>query len=40
MGSNIHQISCISLKLDVVDGIVFWTKNPLPMLERMDALKE
>ena len=25
---NIHQISQISLSPDVVDGIVFWTKNP------------
>lgn len=35
---NIHQISQISLSLDVVDGIVFWTKNPTPMLERIHEL--
>ena len=27
---NISQVSKISLSPDVVDGIVFWTKNPLP----------
>lgn len=35
---NIHQISRISLSPEVVDGIVFWTKNPLPMIERLDEL--
>lgn len=35
---NIHQISKISLSPDVVDGIVFWTKNPSPMLERLKEL--
>ena len=37
---NIHQISKISLTPDVVDGIVFWTKNPIPMLSRLDELKD
>ena len=37
---NAHQISRIDLRPDVVDGIVFWTKNPLPMLDRLDLLKE
>ncbi len=37
---NIHQISKISLSPKVVDGIVFWTKNPLPMINRLDELKE
>lgn len=37
---NIHQISRIKLTPDVVDGIVFWTKNPTPMLARLDELKE
>lgn len=37
---NIHQISRISLSPDVVDGIVFWTKNPLPMMDRLDLLKD
>lgn len=37
---SIHQISKISLSPDVVDGIVFWTKNPLPMLDKLDLLKD
>lgn len=37
---NIHQISKISLSPDVVDCIVFWTKNPKPMLTRIDELKD
>lgn len=37
---NIHQISEISLSPNVVDGIVFWTKNPTPMLNRLDELSE
>lgn len=37
---NIHQISKISLSPDVVDGIVFWTKNPMPMLSRLGELEE
>jgi DNA repair photolyase len=37
---NIHQISKISLKPDVVDCIVFWTKNPKPMLDKLELLKE
>ncbi|MPM27813.1 hypothetical protein SDC9_74327 [bioreactor metagenome] len=37
---NFRQISRISLSPDVVDGIVFWTKNPAPMLDRLDELKE
>ena len=37
---NIHQIGKISLDRNVVDGIVFWTKNPIPMLPRLDQLKE
>ena len=28
---NPKQVSRISLSPDVVDGIVFWTKNPTPM---------
>ena len=35
---NIHQISKIDLSPDVVDAIVFWTKNPAPMLGRLDEL--
>ena len=37
---NAHQISKISLNPDVVDGIVFWTKNPTPMLAKLDRLKD
>lgn len=36
---NPHQISEISLSPDVVDGIVFWTKNPTPMLNSLDKLQ-
>ena len=35
---NFHQVSRISLSADVVDGIVFWTKNPLPMLDKLSLL--
>lgn len=37
---NAHQISKISLSPEVVDGIVFWTKNPTPMLTKLDALND
>lgn len=37
---NIHQISKISLSPDIVDGIVFWTKNPTPMLNRVQELND
>lgn len=36
---NFHQVSRIPLSPDVVDGIVFWTKNPLPMMERLRELE-
>ena len=36
---NFHQVSRISLSPDVVDGIVFWTKNPLPLLPRLEELR-
>ena len=35
---NVHQISKVLLTPDVVDGMVLWTKNPLPMLNRLDEL--
>lgn len=35
---NAHQISRISLDPAVVDCIVFWTKNPEPMLARLNEL--
>ena len=37
---NAHQISKIPLNPDVVDGIVFWTKNPAPMLDKLNHLKD
>lgn len=37
---NAHQISEIKITPDLVDCIVFWTKNPDPMLERLDELKK
>ncbi len=37
---NPRQVSRIQLTHDVVDGIVFWTKNPIPMLDRLDELNE
>lgn len=36
---NLHQIGRINVSADVVDGIVFWTKNPLPMLNRLSELE-
>ncbi len=37
---NFHQISRINLSPEVVDCIVFWTKNPEPMMERLEELKD
>ena len=37
---NVHQVSKISLSPDVVDGIVFWTKNPAPMMDKLDLLSD
>lgn len=37
---NPHQISKVNLSPEVVDGIVFWTKNPTPMLPRLNMLKD
>ncbi|MBC8528648.1 DUF1848 domain-containing protein [Christensenellaceae bacterium NSJ-44] len=37
---NLHQISEISLSPEVVDGIVFWTKNPTPMLNHLHQLHQ
>lgn len=37
---NPHQISKIELSPELVDCIVFWTKNPKPMLERINELKD
>ena len=37
---NAHQISRIDLSPRVVDCIVFWTKNPTEMIDRLDELKD
>lgn len=37
---NFHQVSRIELPPEVVDCIVFWTKNPKPMLNRLTELKD
>lgn len=37
---NIHQVSRIKLSPEVIDCIVFWSKNPRPMLARLDELKD
>jgi DNA repair photolyase len=36
---NIHQVSKILINTDVVDCIVFWTKNPQEMINRLDEIK-
>lgn len=35
---NIHQISRIDLSPAVVDGMVIWTKNPVPLMGRLREL--
>ena len=37
---NPHQVSRIDLSPDLVDCIVFWTKNPEPMLARLHELDD
>ncbi len=37
---NYHQVSRIDLSPEVVDCIVFWTKNPIPMLPKLEQLKD
>lgn len=37
---NIHQVSRVKITPDVVDCIIFWTKNPKKMLARLDELKD
>ena len=37
---NAHQISRIDLSPDVIDCIVFWTKNPVNMIDKLEELKE
>ena len=36
---NIHQVSKIQLSPNVIDCIVFWSKNPRPMLNRLNELR-
>lgn len=36
---NAHQVSEVSLDPGVVDCIVFWTKNPIPLIERLDTFE-
>jgi len=35
---NAHQISRINLSPEIVDCIVFWSKNPAAMIDRLDEL--
>ncbi|MCL1786847.1 MAG: DUF1848 domain-containing protein, partial [Defluviitaleaceae bacterium] len=37
---NYRQISRVKLTPDVVDGLVLWTKNPAPMVDRLDELRQ
>lgn len=37
---NEHQVSKIDITPEVVDCIVFWSKNPQPMLTRLEELKD
>ena len=37
---NPRQVSRIGLSPEVVDCIIFWSKNPAPILERLDELRE
>lgn len=34
-----HSVARIPLTPDIVDGIVFWTKNPAPLLSRLPLLR-
>ncbi|MDR1955912.1 MAG: DUF1848 domain-containing protein, partial [Treponema sp.] len=37
---NVHQISKINLSPEKVDGMVFWTKNPKSMLNKLDLIMD
>lgn len=37
---NVHQVSRVDISPKVVDCIVFWTKNPAPMLPRLNELEQ
>lgn len=36
---NFHQVSRVDLSPEVVDCIVFWSKNPRPLMEYLDFLR-
>ena len=36
---NAHQVSEVSLAPEVVDCIVFWTKNPIPLMGRLGSFE-
>jgi hypothetical protein len=35
---NYHQVSKVSLAPDVIDCMVFWTKNPTPILDKLKLI--
>lgn len=37
---NAHQVRRVDLSPDIVDCIVFWTKNPEPMFDKLEALRD
>ena len=37
---NIRQISAINLDPELVDCIVFWSKNPKPMIDKLQLIKD
>ena len=37
---NIRQISAINLEPELVDCIVFWSKNPKPMIDKLQLIKD
>lgn len=37
---NYHQVSRIELSSENIDCIVFWTKNPEPMLDKLEILED
>lgn len=37
---NYNQISKIPINTDIVDCIVFWTKDPKPMIDKLDLIKD
>ena len=37
---NPRQVRRVALTPDAVDGFVFWTKDPRPMLDRLDRLRD